>query len=111
MHYFVSILVSNHFDEVEKSGCFAIIVLQMHCYYKCSVAFPHGTVGWTAVCDYDHTHLLFFWFIHWLFNFISLNKSSLGVQWLSGRVLDLRPRGRGFLPHQRHCVVSLSKTH
>ena len=28
----------------------------------------------------------------------------------SERVLDSRPRGRGFEPHQRHCVVSLSKT-
>ena len=33
-----------------------------------------------------------------------------GVQWLSGRVLDLRPRGRRFEPHRRHCIVSLSKT-
>ena len=33
----------------------------------------------------------------------------LGAQWLSGRVLDSRPRGRGFEPHRRHCVVSLSK--
>ena len=33
----------------------------------------------------------------------------LGAQWLSGRVLDLRPKGRGFEPHRRHCVVSLSK--
>ena len=32
----------------------------------------------------------------------------LGAQWLSGRVLDSRPKGRGFKPHQRHCVVSLS---
>ena len=32
-----------------------------------------------------------------------------GAQWLSGRVLDLRPKGRGFEPHRRHCVVSLSK--
>ena len=32
-----------------------------------------------------------------------------GAQWLSGRVLDLRPRGRGFKPHQHHCVVSLSE--
>ena len=31
------------------------------------------------------------------------------VQWLSGRVLDSRPKGRGFEPHRRHCVVSLSK--
>ena len=33
----------------------------------------------------------------------------MGAQWLSGRVLDSRPRGRGFGPHRRHCVVSLSK--
>ena len=26
-------------------------------------------------------------------------------------MLDSRPRGRGFEPHRRHCVVSLSKTH
>ena len=32
-----------------------------------------------------------------------------GAQWLSGRVLDSRPRARGFEPHRRHCVVSLSK--
>ena len=34
-----------------------------------------------------------------------------GAQWLSGRVLDSRLRGRGFEPHRHHCVVSLSKTH
>ena len=27
-----------------------MIVLQMYCYYKCSVALPHGAVGWYAVC-------------------------------------------------------------
>ena len=31
-----------------------------------------------------------------------------GAQWLSGRVLDSRPRGCRFVPH---CIVSLSKTH
>ena len=31
------------------------------------------------------------------------------MQWLNGRVLDSRPKGRVFDPHQRHCVVSLSK--
>ena len=35
----------------------------------------------------------------------------MGAQWLSGRVLDSRPRGRGFEPHRRHCVVALGKTH
>ena len=31
-----------------------------------------------------------------------------GAQWLSGRVLDSRPKGHGFVPQRRHCVVSLS---
>ena len=30
-------------------------------------------------------------------------------QWLSGRVLDSRPKGRGFEPHRRHCVVVLEQ--
>ena len=33
----------------------------------------------------------------------------MGAQWLSGRVLDLRPKGSGFEPYQHHCVVPLSK--
>ena len=33
----------------KKAGCFAFIVLQMHCYYKCFVALPHGDMGWSAV--------------------------------------------------------------
>ena len=28
---------------------------------------------------------------------------------ISGRVLDSRPRGRGFEPHRRHCVVVLEQ--
>ena len=32
-----------------------------------------------------------------------------GVQCLSGRVLDSRPKGRGFEPHWRHCVVVLEQ--
>ena len=28
------------------------------------------------------------------------------AQWLSGRVLDWRPKGGGYEPHRRHCVVS-----
>ena len=38
-------------EEEEKAGCFAFKVLQVSCYCKCSVALPHGTVGWSAVCD------------------------------------------------------------
>ena len=32
-----------------------------------------------------------------------------GTQWLSGRELDSRLRGRGLEPHQRHCVVVLEQ--
>ena len=32
----------------------------------------------------------------------------MGAQWHSGRALDSRPKGRGFEPHRRHCVVPLS---
>ena len=34
---------------------------------------------------------------------------SQGAQWLSGRVLDSRLRGRGFEPHRPHCVVVLEQ--
>ena len=34
---------------------------------------------------------------------------NMGAQWLSGRMLDSRLRGRGFKPQQHHCLVSLSK--
>ena len=61
--YFLSNLVCSHLEEEEKSGCFAIIVLQMNCYYKCSVALPDGAMGCSAVAYVigifpDHTHLL-----------------------------------------------------
>ena len=32
-----------------------------------------------------------------------------GAQWLSGRVLDSRPRGHGFEPHRPYCVVVLEQ--
>ena len=32
-----------------------------------------------------------------------------GAQWLSGRVLDSRPKSRGLEPHQRHCVLVLEQ--
>ena len=41
----------------------------------------------------------------------SLKSETMGegAQWLSGRVLDSRPKGRGFEPHRRHCVVVLEQ--
>ena len=43
--------------------------------------------------------------------YLKAELTILGAQWLSGRVLDWRPRCSRLEPHQRHCVVSLSKTH
>ena len=40
---------------------------------------------------------------------VSCYKQVEGAQWLSGRVLDSRPRGCGFEPHQHHCVVVLEQ--
>ena len=36
-------------------------------------------------------------------------SNGQGAQWLSGRVLDLRPKGSEFEPHRRHCVVVLEQ--
>ena len=49
-------------------------------------------MGLINECHTDHTAL-----------------TLLGAQWLSGRVLDSRPKGCGFEPHQRHCVVVLEQ--
>ena len=35
--------------------------------------------------------------------------ANKGAQWLSGRVLNSRPKGREFEPHRRHCVVVLEQ--
>ena len=40
---------------------------------------------------------------------VRLYKGKEGAQWLSGRVLDSRPKGRGFKPHRSHCVVVLEQ--
>ena len=37
------------------------------------------------------------------------DEKHQGAQWLSGRVLDSRPKGRGFEPHRRHYVVVLEQ--
>ena len=33
----------------KKAGCFAAIILQVYCYYDCSVALPHVAVDLSAV--------------------------------------------------------------
>ena len=38
--------------DIKQAGCFSIIVLQMYCNYKCTVALPHVALGWSAVCGF-----------------------------------------------------------
>ena len=52
----------THLEEMEKAGCFAIIVLQMHCFCKCSVALPHGAKGWSAVYDFGNLLIILTYF-------------------------------------------------
>ena len=40
---------------------------------------------------------------------LECQQGDEGAQWLSGRVLDSRPKGRGFEPHRRHYVVVLEQ--
>ena len=47
----MSILVCNYLEKEKKASCLAFIVLQVYCFYKCSVVLPHGAVGWSAACD------------------------------------------------------------
>ena len=59
------------------------------------MALPCDLMGLSAVCDCVTS-----WSYSLLFK---------RAQWLSGRVLVSRPRGRGFEPHRRHCVVVLEQ--
>ena len=43
------------------------------------------------------------------FDLSSLEQNFEGPQWLSGRVLDSRPRDSGFEPQWRHCVLVLEQ--
>ena len=38
---------------------------------------------------------------------MNIAYSIEGAQWLSGRVLDSRPKDSGFEPRWRHCIVVL----
>ena len=48
-------------------------------------------------------------FLYFDLLFSKITLSGQGAQWLSGRVLDSRPKGSGFEPHRRHCVVVLEQ--
>ena len=51
MHYFVSFLVYNHFDEEEKAGCLVLIFFLVSSECQCSVVPPHGAMDWSVGVD------------------------------------------------------------
>ena len=55
-----------------------------------------------------HLKIIIFWGLY-ILCLPPFNSNFLGVQWLSGRVLNSRPWGRGFEPHQCHSVVVLEQ--
>ena len=53
-HAHITLCVHNSFSIIWKRNrtlVVAIIVLQVYCYFKCSVALPHVAMDWSAVCD------------------------------------------------------------
>ena len=48
-------------------------------------------------------------FVSWFLYLDLKGRRCLGAQWLSGRVLDSRLRGRWFEPHWLHCVMVLEQ--
>ena len=51
----------DHLAGEDRAGCFALIAFLMAISCYCSLPFPHGAVGWSAVCD---------WGISWLYSLL-----------------------------------------
>ena len=77
------------------------------------LAMPWGCLRFLIVIFPDYTHYFCMKKCSNYFHICKINtthlQAKLGAQWLSGRVFDSKPRGRGFEPHQRHCVVVLEQ--
>ena len=80
---------------------------QRHCVlsfkiFKCNLDFLMETNTMTT-----HGSILFATYATQIYQ----QMTKQGAQWFSGRVLDChsRPRGRGFEPHRRHCIVILEQ--
>ena len=71
----------------------------------CSVSAPRGCIG----IDNTHTPNFHSFIVVVTLDSYFIYLSMMGAQWLSGRVLDLRPKGRGFESHRSHCVVVLEQ--
>ena len=52
IQYFVSVEFCNHLEGEGRTGCLILTVFLMSHDSQCSVALPHGGVGWSGVCDF-----------------------------------------------------------
>ena len=51
IRYFVSFKICNHLAGKDRACCSTLAVFLMYCNSQCSVALPHGAMGWSVVCD------------------------------------------------------------
>ena len=65
--------------------------------------------SFTILSKLDLERLILVLCTHFVHITSRIHQNCEGAQWLSGRVLNWRPRGRGFEPHRRHCVVVLEQ--
>ena len=49
--YFVFVKFCNHLGGEERADCLTLTFFLKFCGSQCSVALPHGDLGWSAVCD------------------------------------------------------------
>ena len=69
MHSLCSFEFCNHLVEKEKGNCFAIIVLQMYCYYNVLWLFlmvPWVGLQYVIMVSTDYTHFLYM-MLHYFF--------------------------------------------
>ena len=68
----------------------------------------HSAILWTFIKLPIVIKICVLSIFEWLF-YTGFTVYGKGAQWLSGRVLDSRPRGHGFKPQRRHFVVVLEQ--
>ena len=82
MHCFVSIVVFAIILKRKRNLVALFCILQMYCYYKCSVALPRVAAGWSAVCDYgiSKSYSLTFYTTFYQFGTVCLDYQDIQRQ-------------------------------
>ena len=80
--FFLLTFCKKVWTHLKNVCCFAFIVFSMSCYCKCPVALPHGTVGWSAVCEcrISWSYSITFCYVEPMSNWISLFEHDMAFQ-------------------------------